>query len=238
MITKIKLISDVILQLTQGSPSDDLQLEELQVAQWATYSLNQLVKSEVSQAIKSGSAIPPIYLQRVVAQSLIEDPVSGIADANQRMYVALTEDVLDLPNDAGIVQVEDYDGNLIYKTSMERSNMLRDLRFAKPSQENRVYYREFTKIYIEGFTYADIEFNDIIVTYIPKQDIESYADDDTLLITDQLIPLLVDMCVQRGKLELYGSQADAGNDGTDAKQTQYHTAISNPTKGDQQQTEQ
>jgi hypothetical protein len=237
MITKNKLISDVVLQLTQGSPSDDFQVEEAQIAQWATYHLNELVRREISAFIGDGRMIPPIYLKREEGLSMTEEDIVEIDDINQRMWLELTEEVLDLPKDSGVVQVLDYDYNLVYKASLERMQMLNAMRFARPSQENKVYYRQGNKVFVEGFRTAEIDFNKIIVDYIPKQDVFSMSDDSEILISDQLVPILIDQLVQRGKLELYGTQPDTASDGTDSKQTAYHTAISNPSKRQQQETE-
>jgi len=234
MITKTRLISDIILQLTQGVPTDDFTIEELQVAQWLDYHLNDLIKREITDHIKTGMSIPPIYIIRETGLTMTEEAVIDIDDHDQRFYLTLTNEVLDLPKDSGVVKVLDYDLNLIHKTASENLEVLRDLRFAKPSTENVLYYREGKKVFIEGFNTADVDFNDLIVFYVPKQDILSMADGDEVIISDQLIPVLIDMCVQRGKLQLYGTQPDTSNDGVDRKQVQYHTAISNPTNQDQQ----
>ena len=43
MTTKQKLIDDVVLQLTQGAPTDDFTIEKAQIAQWATIHHKDLV---------------------------------------------------------------------------------------------------------------------------------------------------------------------------------------------------
>lgn len=237
MTTKEKLVSDIVLQLTQGNPSDDLALEEEQVAYWIDYHLNDLIRREIVDALKKGDKIPPIYIRRDIALKLTEETVADVSNAKQRFYLTLQEEVIDLPRDGGIVRVLDYDRNLVRMTSVEDLEDLRHLRFAKPSPENPIAYREGKKIFIEGINTADVSFNPFMCSYIPKQNILSLTDNAEILITDQLIPILVDLCVQRGKLVLYGSQSDDANDGVDKKQTQYHTAISNPTK-EQPQPEQ
>lgn len=228
--TKNKLISDIILQLTQGSPSDDLALEEAQVAYWIEYHLHDLIRREIIDYRKKGQAIPPIYIRRDISLDLLEESVADVSSEHQRLYVELEEDVLDLPRDGGIIRILDYDRNLIHVTTVEDLEDLRKLRFAKPSPENVVAYREGKKLFIEGFNTADIDFNPVMVSYIPKQDILGMADDAEVLISDQLVPVLIDVCVQRGKLQMYGTQPDKENDGTDTKQTVYHTAIQNPTR--------
>ena len=230
MLTKTKFISDVILQLNQGQVSDDLELEDSQVAQWGTYHLNNLVKQEIEREKSLGNMIPPIYIVRETGRPLSEETVADIDDLNQRMWITLTQEVLDLPKDAGIVAVWDYDLNLIHKASIDRLYMLNTMRFAKPTPENKLYYRSGNKIFIEGWRTDDMEFNEVIVDYVPKQDILSLGDSDEILITDQLVPMLVALTVQTGKMQMYGSSPDQNNDGQDVKSTSYHTAIANPTK--------
>ena len=234
MPTKHQLISDIILELLQGNNSDDSELEEKQVAFWIQYHLHDLVRQEVTAEMKKGNMPPPVYIKRDEGLEMSEENVTDISDSKQRIWVDLVDEVLDLPNDRGIIRVEDYDGNLILKTSIDQLGMVRDLRFSKPSIDTPLYYRIGTKVFVEGFNTADIDYNPLIVYYIPKQDVIAMEDTDEVLITDQLIPVLIDLCVQRGKLELYGTQADTANDGVDNKNVQYHTAISNPTANDQQ----
>jgi hypothetical protein len=112
--------------------------------------------------------------------------------------------------------------------------MVRDLRFAKPSIDTPLYYRIGTKVFVEGFNTADLDYNPLIVYYVPKQDILSMADTDEVLVSDQLLPTLIATTVQFGKMQLYGTQPDMANDGTDNKGVQYHTAIANPSNQTQQ----
>jgi hypothetical protein len=225
MITKEKLISDIELQLLQSAPSDDSEISHEQIAFWIQYHINDLIRREIIDETKRGNGIPPIYIIRETGLTMSEETVTDIADADQRLYVTLTNEVLDLPRDAGLVRVLDYDLNLIGKTMVEQLESLRDLRFAKPSANNVLYYREGVLVFIEGFNTADIDFNDIIVDYVKKQDILSLADSGTVLISDQLVPVLIDMVVNRGKEELYGSSSDVANDGTDVKDPVYHQQI-------------
>lgn len=236
--TKEKLISDVILRVTQANPTDDLALEESQVAHWIQLHLHELIIREINDAKKKGKMIPPIYIKRDVALNMVEETITDVDDFDQRLYVTLTEEVLDLPNDGGIVRVLDYDRNIISRVAVEDLEDLRRLRFAKPSPNNVVFYREGNDyIFIEGFNTADIEFNPLMVSYIPKQDIMALADTDEVLVSDQLVPLLVAAVEEEAKLMLYGSEPDVDNDGTDKKKIQYHNAIQNPTVLPQTQPE-
>lgn len=223
--TKENLISDVILQLTQGAPTDDIQIEESQIASWATDYLNDLVKRECVAESKKGKSIPPVYITRETGLELTEEAIADLDDKNQRMYLTLSGEVLDLPSDSGVVKVLDYDLNLIYKTSTENIEILDSLRFARATSENPLFYREGKNIFIKGFNTADLEFNEFIVHYVKKQDVMAMDDEDELLVTDQLVNVLIDLLVDRGKRELYGGESDPANDGVNRPNPLYHQAI-------------
>ena len=233
MITKEQAISDIELRLLQSNPSDDSELEKDQIALWLQITLNKLVKQEVTAAFKRGDTIPPIYIVREEGIELAEEEVDDIDDFKQRIWLELENDVLDLNNDRGIIRVEDYDGNLITKTTIDQLSMIRDLRFSRPSLNNILYHRVGKKVFVEGFNTADLDYNPIIVYYIPKQNVIEMEDDDEILVTDQVLPFLLDSCVEYGKMMLYGTQADVNNDGVDNKNVNYHTAISNPSAQEQ-----
>lgn len=228
MIKEI-LLSDIELQLHQGAPSDDSELEIEQIAKWVQDHLNDLVRKEILDETAKGNPIPPIYIVRETALELTEEELEDMDNEKQRMYLELEDEVLDLPRDMGVLRVLDYDLNLIRKTSVENLEDVRSLRFAKPSQNNALHYREGKKIFIEGFNTADISFEPFIVDYVKKQNILELADDGEVLISDQLIPILIAAAVQTGKLQMYGTQPDEESDSKDTKKTAYHLAINNPS---------
>lgn len=231
--TKEKLIGDVMLQITQSVLTDDIAIEESQVASWGTDFLNDLVKRECVAEMKKGHQIPPVYITRETGLELTEEVVADIDDVDQRMYLELTNEVVDLPKDGGIVKVLDYDLNLIHKTSTENLEVIGDLRFAKASSENPLYYREGQRVFIKGFNTADLDFNEFMVHYVAKQDLLTMNDEDEIKATDQIINVLIDLMVARGLKELYGGQPDTASDSVDRKQPVYHTAIQNPARQDQ-----
>lgn len=238
--TKEQLISDVQLQLHQSILTDDIAIEDSQIAVWASDFLNELVRRECTVAIRAGKSIPPVYITRETGLELTEEDVDEIDDEDQRMYLELENEVLDIEGDKAVVKVLDYDLNLIHKTSTENIEVINDLRFARATSENPLYYREGKKIFIKGFATADLDFNEFICVYIPKQDVYAMEDTDEIKATDQIVNALVDMCVARGLKELYGGQPDTQSDGVDRKTPVYHTAISRPDSQEKQpqQTEQ
>lgn len=235
MITKQQLISDVILQLTQASPSDDLELEESQVAYWISYELNSLIATEINSKIQRGEMIPSIYIKRAACEVAEVEDTECADDCDDRIFIELDEEILTLNKDWGVIQVQTDQGDIIRKASVESLNMFRFLRFAKPSEQNLMYSHQGKKIFIEGLKAVDIPFDNINVWYVPKQDLSTLEDTAEVLVSDLVLPQLIDLVVERGKLQMYGTTPDTDNDGQDVKNIQYHRAIQNPANEQQPQ---
>jgi hypothetical protein len=229
-MTKQQIISDVILQLTQASPSDDLELEEDQVAFWVTYSLNMLVAIEINSKLSKRESIPSVYIKKASCKVAEVEDTECTDDCADRIFVELEDGILTLNDDAGIIEIETDQGDMVKKASVETLHMFKHLRFAKPSEENLVYTHEGSKIYIEGLKAVDLPFDKLNIWYVPQQNLLDLADTDEVLASDLVLPQVIDLAVERGKFELYGTQPDTENDGVDYKKTMYHTAISNPVQ--------
>jgi len=238
MPSKQKLLSDIELQLHQGAPSDDSELDHTQIAYWVDLELPSLMRQECDTMLRQGKQIPPIYIVRENGLELTEE-VTNVDDAKERFYFDLTGEVIDLYDDAGVVRVlaisdeDDRGYEVVSKVSNESLDMFENLRFAKPSQENLVWYRMGNRVFLQGLATADVDFNTFIVDYVAKQDVMALADSDDVRVSDLILPMLIDKVVQRGKLQMYGTTPDETSDGKDTKQVMYHTAIQNPTRKEQ-----
>lgn len=229
-----QLLGDVILQVYEGSPSDDNSLDERQVLFWLSYHLNELVTQECNRKIKKDEAIPPIYTKRAAYQPIdIETNPAGTPQ--DRLFVTLDDQVLALWKDAGIIRVTTSDGNIVTRVNLADLNMLLYMPFACPTAENPVFYRQAEKIYLVGFKDVDAPFEELNVDYVPKQDLTTASLTDEVLVSDETLPRIIDLTVQRAKLEIYGTTSDEENDGTDKKPLVYHTAIQNTSNLDPQQ---
>lgn len=231
-----QLLGDVYLQVYQGSPSDDNQLDERLVLFWLSYNLNELVAQECNRKIMKDETIPPIYTKRAAYQSInIETNPAGTPQ--DRLFVTLDDQVLALRKDAGIIRVTTSDGNVVTRVNLADLNMLLYMPFALPTAENPVFYRQAEKIYLVGFKDVDAPFEELNVDYVPKQDLTVANLTDEVLVSDETLPRLIDLTVQRAKLQIYGTVADDSNDGNDSKPLIYHTAIQNTSNLDPQQQE-
>jgi hypothetical protein len=228
MPTVKEIIDDVVLQLTQSNPSDDIALEDRQLAAWLSYHANELVTIEINSKLAKSEPVPQLYVIReeCVVADLEDTDCSD--DCEDRISLTLQNEILTLNNNSGIVLVESDEGDQIRKSSLESRANNRLVRFSKPSEENPTYYGQGTKVYVEGFKEVNIPFDKFHVWYVPKRNYMTALDSAEVVVSDLVLPVLIDALVQRGKLELYGTQDDKVNDGVDSKDTVYHTAISNP----------
>lgn len=224
-MTKEQLISDIILQVTQGTPSDDSEIEKDQVAFWINYQLHQLIKQEIDVEMKNVRPIPPVYIAMEDCIVIGSEDLVCQEDCVDRVYIELLSDVVDLQKDAGIVRLITDEGDQIRRTSVAELDVIKNLRFSKPSRTNLVAYRQLKKIFIEGIKQAELDFSKVTVFYVKKQDVIALADTDEVIMTDQIKPLLIDAVVQRLKLQIYGSSVDTDSDGADVKQPVYHNQI-------------
>jgi hypothetical protein len=231
MPTKAQIISDVELQLQQAAPSQSSELEWDQIAYWVSVHLNQVIATEINSKLAKGEMIPAVYIRKAVCELLEEENAIG----TDRVYAELEEDVLTLNNDAGIIKVESEEGDEIQKVSTENLSLFKKMRFSKPGSQNLQYLHEGGRqLYFPGFKPVDIAFEGITAWFVPQQDILSADDTDEILVSDLALPTVIDLAVERGKRELYGTQSDEENDGQDVKKIQYHTAIRNPNTDQQQ----
>lgn len=227
-VSKKYLVSDVILKLTQSSPSQDTEIEDSQIAYLLTNELNFLMSLEVETLVRQGKPVPPIYLIRETCKQLSIEDVDCVPTNDERLYFALTGKVLDVENDAGIVQVLTSDYQEIYKAYLELLPTLKQMRWTRPSSDVLIWSRQGDTIFVEGFLEPDIDFNDIIVSYVPKQNLVTMADDDLVIVSDKILTVLTDKVADQAKLMMYGTQPDTtGNDSTDIKGLVYHRAIQN-----------
>jgi hypothetical protein len=224
---KSELIDDTILAITQSAPSDDTEIEKEQIAYHASSILHSLIKNECDAEIRAGRSIPPIYISFQDCEDIEEEDSDCQSDCVDRLYIELTDEVIDLRNDEGLVRVITDEGDQVKKVSIGMLSTLKKLRFSKPSMENPLCYRQGTKIYIEGIKKPEIPFNFLTVFYVKKQDIQSLADTDEVIVSDLIRPILISQLAEKLKTQMYGTQPDQQSDGTDVKALQYHRAISN-----------
>lgn len=228
MPSKAQIISDIENQLHQGAPSSSAETEWEQLAFWVNYELNQLVATEINSKTAKGEMVPPVYIKRTAIETAEAEANADVDEDDERLYVTLDVDILDLNKDAGIVNVLTDEYEELKKTDVATLQQFKNLRFSKPSLANPLYYRIDDKIFVPGFKEVDAPFNKLFVDYVPKQNLLDLDDDEEVLVSALVLPELINRVVTRGKAMLYGTQPDQSNNGDDTKNLQYHTAIRRP----------
>lgn len=234
IITKQDILSDIELKVNQGAISDDSELDRRQIAAWVSEELNSLVTQECEQAQKRGEQIPPIYIVRETSNSLTVEDIAEVDEENERMYFTITGRVLDLKDDNGVVLVTDDENNKLFKGSVWAMPTIRNMRYTAPSSDILTWYRQGNSIFVEGFQAADVDLNTLIIYYVGYQDVVSMADTASIKISDIMLPVLKDKVTAIAMRQTYGTTPDQSNDGVDAKNQLYHTAIQNRPVNEQQ----
>lgn len=232
-ITKKELIAEIELRVNQGAPSNDTELEYTQIGNWFNIVGNEMVAKEVDKCVNKGDQIPSVYIDRETCKQIVEEDVACVDEADERMGFELTGTVLDTDNDNGVVLVMTDEDQEVYKASLQTLPMLKLMTYTAPTSELLLWSRQGTKIFIDGFVAADLDFNNITVYFIKKIDFKTLGEDDVVPISDRILPTVIERVVELAKDQMYGSQADKTNDGTDVKDVIYHRAIQN-AKTDEQ----
>lgn len=228
MPTKSQIISDIETSLHQGAPSSSAETEWAQLEFWASYELNQLVATEINSKTAKGEMVPPIYIKRTAVETAEPEVNDDVDEDDERLCITLDVEILDCNKDAGTCQVLTDEYEELKKVDLATLQQFKNLRYSKPSLDNPLYYRIGNKIFVPGFKAVDAPFNKLFVDYVPKQDLMTMDDDDEVLVSALVLPELINRCVDRGKLMLYGTQPDQSNNGDDTKEIKYHTAIQRP----------
>ena len=217
-MTKNKIIDDVILRITKGKPSNDIELERAQVSHWVGITANEMATDALKASLGNSSAINGNYI--IVEKGLIFTPevTQGSSEYGNRNYVEILNKPLGLPYDAGIVYVTTDSGKEILSTTHTHISTVRELEMTKPSPSVPVYHREEKKLFIEGFTttmmYSLYEYHNLTVHvhYVPSM--EALDGDEELPISDDLAMELADRVEEIARRQ-HGQINDLINDGVE-----------------------
>lgn len=215
-MNKLQLVSDIMLKLQKGKPSDDFELDESQIAFWITTERDGLIKEYLEDRVKNGLTVDDYFVIQESCKPLNNETDPCIDDDSERIYVRLKKQPLDIFGDKGIVLMKTNEGSYIYKARLSTINIINNLQFAKPSTKNLVYYRDGqTKIVIEGIPKSLEAIVEILVWYVPKEDVECLADTDEVSVPNELLPILLERVEAIARRQMFGVQPDLDNNGKD-----------------------
>lgn len=212
-MTKNQLISDIILRITAGKPSDDLEIEPSQVAFWINIVRDAIVKAYLDDKVEEGLSIDDYFVIQESCKPLNSETDPSIDDDKERIYIRLKKVPMEVYKDRAVVRVITNEGSFINKGRLSTIDTIHHLNYAKPSITNLVYYRDGkTKLVIEGIPLELRDVVEIIVWYVPKEDLLCLADDDEVSIPNELLPEILQAVEDIARRELYGPE-DKENDG-------------------------
>lgn len=218
MPSKTELVSDIILRITKGSPSDDLELEPSQVAYWFDIVADKLVADYLNKQIASGYLLDPPMIVIEDDKTATVENVTMLEDCKDRIYITTTKKILDLNNDRGLLRVITEEGIVVNKTSLEGLDTLNAMPFSRANKNNLLYTRVGNnKIYIHGITGKSINIVQFSVSYIPEINITGLADTDIINIPDKLIGMIADVVGEMARNQM-NVLPDNESDGEDDNQ--------------------
>lgn len=213
-ITKKHLIDDIILRVTKGAPSDDLELSPRQIAFWFDLVAKELVPKYLDSKLKKNQPISSIMIE-------IDDNVEGEVESavmldayDDRVYITTTKDIMDAPNDRGVLRIITDEGQKVDRVPIERLDNLNSMTFSKPTRENLLFSKVDQKLYIHGLNPAHVGIVTFSITYLPKISIIDMEDSDEIKLPDEVIGLISDGVEEKARREM-SINPDIENDAED-----------------------
>lgn len=214
-VTKEKLISDIILRVCKGAPSDDLELEDAQVAFWFDIVGKKIIPDFLNKKLINGFTIDPVFIKIEDNKVMQQEDVAMLPECKDRNFITITQKPLDLYEDRGVIRIVTDEGVVVNKVAVERLDTLNAMTFGRPNKLNLLYTRVDDKIYIHGITSKATSLVEFSVYYIPTFSLTDLADTDTVKLSDELVATISDVVAEMAIKELYGGVADVENDAED-----------------------
>lgn len=204
MATKSQLISDIILRITRGKPSDDLELEPKQVAFWIDLVLGGIVKEMLDTQLKDKSAtIAPAYIK-------IERDVPAKITATNVIYIDLCDEPMNLYRDGGVIRVATEDGDWVDKLVMSDIDDIVKLKHSKPSLKNIKYTRVKERVYLFGLTSDTLHLPTFYIAYVPKINLlEDLDDTDDISVSDDILARVAEEVEKIARRQMQSPEDDS-----------------------------
>lgn len=211
-MTKGEIISDIILRVTRGKPSDDLELEPDQVSHWVDLVLGNVVKQSIENSLKNGGTVNPVYIRKEECLSP-KLKNSNCLDCQNNIFVELCDQPIGLLNDRGILRVTTQEGRQIDRCSVEELDVINNLTFSKPSLTNLIFHREKDKLFIHGVDHRSYQMIQLNVWYIPEVELlDGLDDDDDVGVDTDILGIVAEEVEKIARRQVYQSIDDEEND--------------------------
>lgn len=208
-MTKNQFISDIILRITEGKPSDDLELEPRQVAFWLDMVLGSLVKQSLDTKLLSKKGeIENSYIKW--EKDLVLS--TNTLDSRTDFYIDLCDEPMNLWRDRGVIRVNTDDGDWVDKMKMSEIDNISKLRFARPTLQNIKYTRVGKRLYFYGPTVDTYQIVKFDVAYVPQiNSLEELGDNDQIYVGEDLLPQIAEEVEKIARRQIYQSSEDLQN---------------------------
>lgn len=205
-------ISNIELLVQKGLVSDDSPLDRSQILFWLISNVDAIGKEYLDLQIGAGKPLDSVMFLKEACKLIADEDESCVDLEDERSYITMTYQPMSLLNDMGIVRVTTNDGYFVHRSREEQIDIVKDLRYAKPTKDHLVYYRENKKLFIEGFN--NTPNTKFIVWYIPTAESQSLTEASEIKLPGELIPMLLERVEQIALREMQVGVQDLENDGT------------------------
>lgn len=217
MATRKQLIDDIVLRIYSGKPSDDIELEDTQIAYWIDFIRNGMVAIELNRASSKNKLLSSIYQIRETDKQLVKE--TGVNydfnDTDFRYFTTTEKDVLPLDNNRGIVRINDNYGRNLSPIDVNSSDWMQNLPYGGVTTAKQSFYlEEGNKVFIETSTESTKDFYYYDIVYIPMVSTDTVLDTDEYPIEEQLIEPLLEKVEAVARRQMSGV-SDLDNDGKD-----------------------
>lgn len=207
-----RLVDDIQARIYAGAPSDDSELPKEQVLHWLATTRDAVVKQKLDSDIANGRQLDSYYMERETCKEISQEDLDCVDDSEDRKFFTLSKTPMSLRKDMGVVKVLTNEGIPVMKARLEQLEMLRDMKYSKPSPTNLTYYRDGNTIVVLGVGDKDLTSTEFIVYTIPTYSSQLLGLTDDLKISDDLLPVILDTVEEIARRELFGV-SDPTNDG-------------------------
>lgn len=214
MATKAELIDDIILRITKGAPSDDLEISPRQIGFWFDIEAANVVPKYIAAQLKQNK---PISSNLIKIDDDLDGQVEDVAMLNEysdRVYIETTKPIMDVAGDRGILRIITEEGHVVRHVPLERLDTLNKMRMSRPTRDNMLWSRVNDKIYIHGLNPKHVNITSFSVAYIPKVDLSDLNPSDEVQLPDEVVSLISE-AVYTKAAQQFGILPDIENDSED-----------------------
>lgn len=206
------MIDDIELRISKWKPSDDSELERDYISHLIDLVGNSVIAAVLKDDFILGGSINSNFVKRFVYSDFTEDDAPS-PDDQKRIYFDIDFDIIQLPDDMGIVRCTTNGGQEIVDTPNTNLDNIKYFRLGNPSKENLIRTREGRRIWIWGASNAFTNRGSVFLWAVPVTSF--YSDDDELPFGTDLADTILDM-VEQKLLRALEIESDLDNDGEDS----------------------